>query len=113
MSVVLGSKGANSQSPNPRRARGRNSPVWPAMPHHKGHERTCKPVCVSGQRAFEHLPPSHPNTRSSLFQKGTRSIRSRDRRPEDLRNVKKDTEVPQGTTSDGRPIMLALWLYRR
>jgi hypothetical protein len=66
MSVVLGSKGANSQSPNPRGARGCNSPDRPAMPHHQGHGKRCKLVRVAGQRAFENLPPSHPNTRASL-----------------------------------------------
>ena len=89
MSVVLGGKAANSQSPNPRGARGRNSPIRPAMPHHQGHGKRCRLVRLCGQRAFEHLPPSNPNTRSSLYPKGTRSIRSRDRRPEDCVTLKK------------------------
>ena len=66
MSVVLGGKAANSQSPNPRGARGRNSPIRPAMPHHQGHGKRCRLVRLCGQRAFEHLPPSNPNTAQAL-----------------------------------------------
>jgi hypothetical protein len=39
MIMVLEIKGANWQRPNPPGARGRNSPIRPAMPQNYSHEQ--------------------------------------------------------------------------
>src|SRR5947207_7781760 len=53
MSLVLGRKGANRNSPNPRWVRDANSPASPAMGRHLSHSATCKPAGRRGQLGFQ------------------------------------------------------------
>src|SRR4029077_5104076 len=62
MSLVLGRKGANRSSPNPRRVRGRNSPGNPAMDDQLSHIATCRPAGRRGQLALR-----IETARSSVF----------------------------------------------
>src|SRR5271155_262492 len=94
MSLVLGRKGANRESPNPRRVRDRNSPDNPAMEDHVSHAARCNPLSRRGQLAFRSA--CFPDRKVPLLRSRRRRTIS-GRRPMAERPVATGTEARAGT----------------